>query len=495
MRALFPLLAFFFCSSAFASWERVNIDGYEVANLNGKYWTFTAKDPWKTAAQGGRTYETDFSHSSPRASSKYPVPYRSKVPAFFDVSAQVVPRTFAKSAAAILGTAAGGVAGVAGVACAVACDAIWDWASGSVPSGTEFAVNPDGVMTPLLPSETQYRSDGYRYSIRNYPQFNTPSADLTCSNFASYWNTSGTGSSNTLISAKPASQRTLCRIEYNTSGSTVLRTVTYDMLSHADTVCLPGMYIHSDGHCSSTVPTDHYSLSEFEDHLRSYAERSWDAAAAKAAAQTASVGYPWTNDAEGEITVTGPSTVPVSEQTTTTQTRVDQGTTNESSSGSDSATKTTTRTTSAKNTYDGNRVSTTTVTTIITNIINNNTGGSSSSTTIIEDDDPPEEDIVDSPVPDLPELYKQKYPDGLTGVVSQKVAAIKATPLFQLPNQLMGNLPNTGSCPSWTLDLNLASWASLGIWNIGADCSVWAFGKVCIIIGALLLARALITGG
>jgi len=135
----------------------------------------------------------------------------------------------------------------------------------------------------------------------------------------------------------------------------------------------------------------------------------------------------------------------------------------------------------------------TTTTTTITNNVTNITNIVNETTT--EKDEAPEEAPTDTPFADLPDLYKQKYPDGLIGVLRTQTAAMKATPLFQLPMQLMGDLPQTGQCPSWQLDLSLASWASFGTYNVGADCAIWDFAGWVIVISAFLLARQLIFGG
>jgi len=122
----------------------------------------------------------------------------------------------------------------------------------------------------------------------------------------------------------------------------------------------------------------------------------------------------------------------------------------------------------------------------VTNIVNNE---------VKETDDTPDDPPTDTPFADLPELYKQKYPDGLIGVLRTQFTAMKATPLFQLPTQLMGDLPETGQCPSWQVDLNLTTWANFGTSTIGADCAIWEFASWVIVISAFILARALVFGG
>lgn len=100
----------------------------------------------------------------------------------------------------------------------------------------------------------------------------------------------------------------------------------------------------------------------------------------------------------------------------------------------------------------------------------------------------------DTDLPALPKLYEPKYPEGFKTLFQQKVDAIKATPLFQLPQLLAPNLGDSGGCPAWSLSLNVGirNW---GTFDVSVPCFVWQFLRVVTLIGALLLARALIFGG
>ena len=101
---------------------------------------------------------------------------------------------------------------------------------------------------------------------------------------------------------------------------------------------------------------------------------------------------------------------------------------------------------------------------------------------------------TDTPLGDLPKLYERKYPEGITGVWQQKAAALKASPIFTLAASLMPTV-NAGQCPTFTVPLEFASWASYGDGDFSPPCSVWAFGRIVIMVSALLLARALVFGG
>ena len=269
-----------------------------------------------------------------------------------------------------------------------------------------------------------------------------------------------------------------------------------------------------NGVCNGTVPNLEKSLeSVFEEN---FVNKPWNADFASIAAATIAMGIVrdgslFTDDMD----IVGPNAVPLGETTGTWPVNVLPGTTTPAPAGhtgpTEPATVTQKTTTTAKNTFNpssssssgtatssgsGPSMTTTTeklTTTSITNNITNTTNIVNQSTE--KSEDPPEEEVKDTPLGPIPDLYKQKYPNGLKGVVTQKIAILKTTPLFSLPMQLMGNLPDTGNCPSWQLDLNLATWANFGTHNIGADCSVWQFASVVVLISAFILARALVFGG
>lgn len=111
----------------------------------------------------------------------------------------------------------------------------------------------------------------------------------------------------------------------------------------------------------------------------------------------------------------------------------------------------------------------------------------------------PKEDlgtISDTPFGPIPKLYERKYPDGIKGVWRDKIAAIKAAPLFNLVGSLMpANIASSGTCPAFMIPVNFGKWGEYGNLDFSPPCMVWDFGKVIIIISALLLSRRLIFGG
>jgi hypothetical protein len=121
------------------------------------------------------------------------------------------------------------------------------------------------------------------------------------------------------------------------------------------------------------------------------------------------------------------------------------------------------------------------------------------STTVVttNPDKPTSQDDVsfnDTPLPAKPTLYTKKYPDGMTGVWEAKKTALMNSPLLGLVHSLMPNIGDGGTCPSWTVDLNLGL-GNFGTGDVSVPCSLWPVLKIIVICSALLLARALIFGG
>lgn len=193
-------------------------------------------------------------------------------------------------------------------------------------------------------------------------------------------------------------------------------------------------------------------------------------------------------------TVTGPATTPGQTSSTTNA----DGTT-------------TTNTTTNKFNYSGDTITnTTTVVTTNNNPVTNVTTTTTTNTTNptsekSEPSDPcltnPDRvgcaklgSITDANLPGKPVLYTPKFPNGLSGVWDSRISAIKATPLFSLPANLMPNVASGGTCPVWMLPLNVGI-RDFGSYNVAPPCFIWDFGKFVIIVSALFLARRLIFGG
>ena len=273
----------------------------------------------------------------------------------------------------------------------------------------------------------------------------------------------------------------------------------------------------SGNQCNGTTATIEKPLERvFEDNI---VNKPWETKYAEMAAQAIANGiYKIGGDIYTDGTsldITGPYSVPIGQTTGTWPVNLVPGTTTPAPAGhtgpTEPGTVTQTSTTTAQNTFrpgssgstgsgsssgPGASMTTTQKTETKTSITNNITNVTNIvNNEVKETDDTPDDPPTDTPFADLPELYKQKYPDGLIGVLRTQFTAMKATPLFQLPTQLMGDLPETGQCPSWQVDLNLTTWANFGTSTIGADCAIWEFASWVIVISAFILARALVFGG
>lgn len=102
---------------------------------------------------------------------------------------------------------------------------------------------------------------------------------------------------------------------------------------------------------------------------------------------------------------------------------------------------------------------------------------------------------ADQSTPDHPKLWEKKYPDGLAGVWSEARAAFLNTDIGRLAPKLMpDNIPTNGVVPVWNLSLDVGI-ANFGVHDFSPSPMVWGWAKIFVILGALLLARALIFGG
>lgn len=124
-----------------------------------------------------------------------------------------------------------------------------------------------------------------------------------------------------------------------------------------------------------------------------------------------------------------------------------------------------------------------TETTTITNITNSVTNITTTETKV-ENGDVPAEDkedysFSDTSMPPVPELYEQKYPDGLTGVWNAKKPDISSTQFWQGVKQMFPSF-GSGSCPSWSMGFNILPSVSLGTHSLTVPC--WIFQAIGLII-------------
>ncbi len=113
------------------------------------------------------------------------------------------------------------------------------------------------------------------------------------------------------------------------------------------------------------------------------------------------------------------------------------------------------------------------------------------------EDDKTDEDwdisFQDSEFPAVTPFYEQKYPEGLAGVWQDARTKVDESHFMAF---LQSFIPQfSGSCPSWSMSFEIASWASFGTHSFGNLCYVFDFVKVIILVTALFTARAITFGG
>lgn len=112
-----------------------------------------------------------------------------------------------------------------------------------------------------------------------------------------------------------------------------------------------------------------------------------------------------------------------------------------------------------------------------------------------QEDESPEEQYTfdDTAFPEVEPFYEQKYPDGLEGVWNQKRQEFENSEFMRF---LGGFVPSfTGTCPSFGLQFNIASWANFGSFDFFSLCYVFEFIKIILMVTTVFTCRALIFGG
>lgn len=506
MKKIIIAFSLLFSVNAFAIDQMYNWGGLEFVT-SGNVTHVHPASPESTRLRGG--WVVEFPEDQPEIRAKHQLPYKNKggAGAVIEVRPKVDPsKVAAKAKDAIKAGAAGlasggGYLALASITCTLLCDAaieaLKDWGVDNL------LPQDDGSYHVQVPGDFP-RSEGVKYCIGGSIRY---SQDKCYGGFGYpvYYDR---------VSALNALYQ-LCEREYPGGCSIVGDQVSYPFHKGrpsyrpltpfpADLECPRGWYVTADG-CSPQASAGSAPLYDYV--YGKYTGKGWSHHWAKMTAKVIEEGGNVFTYGTS-VGITGPALVPLAVTEKKTGVRLLPNTTTIAPSTYDgpteSGTQTETTTTSAKNVYQsapfgqntGPSVKTSTQAQTVTTITNNVTNVTNIvNETTTETDEAPEETVSDSPMPDLPELYEQKYKDGLTGVVTAKIAELKQTPLFQLPNSLMGDLPSSGQCPAWQLDLNFASWANFGIHSIGADCAIWDFAALVVLISAAILCRALIFGG
>ena len=105
----------------------------------------------------------------------------------------------------------------------------------------------------------------------------------------------------------------------------------------------------------------------------------------------------------------------------------------------------------------------------------------------------PEYTFTDSPMPEVPSFYTQKYPDGLSGVWDDAKADFEQSEFMDFLHSFVPSF--SGTCPTWSMSFSIGNMASLGSHDFANLCYVFDFIKVCMLLGAVFLSRSLIFGG
>lgn len=188
-------------------------------------------------------------------------------------------------------------------------------------------------------------------------------------------------------------------------------------------------------------------------------------------------------------TLTGPATAAGPSTTRTTST-----------SNPDGTTSTTTQNTTTNYTfnYGSNYFDTSTTTTTTTSKdglpVSTETQQDTTTPTDTPEPEPePDYSFSDSPMPDVPSFYTQKYPDGLSGVWNDAKSGFEQSDFMTFLHSFVPSF--SGTCPTWSMSFSIGRMVSLGSHEFANLCYVFDFIKVIMLLGAVFLSRALIFGG
>ncbi len=100
---------------------------------------------------------------------------------------------------------------------------------------------------------------------------------------------------------------------------------------------------------------------------------------------------------------------------------------------------------------------------------------------------------ADPAMPTVPELYKQKYEDGLTGVWNDKKDEFMNSDFIQSIKSMAPDGLDSGSCPTWTLGFDMGI-ANYGEQTLPFPCWLVPFLKAVVMLTAAFTARKIIWG-
>lgn len=372
------------------------------------------------------------SNAEPKINTQGKLPYSTKPGAStgpLKVSSKISPQKFGKVAGdilkgAITGAAGGGkigaVASIAGVACSYYCQDLKDLLS---PSDiTHYRLNEDGSVDLLSKSSDNPDfppSDGFQYT---YSRNGVTASGLTPYSACVSFSTPFAASYNQTVTAISIVGTTFdhCRLDTKKSNGASDYWITAPTKKPSS--CPVGHKVDlSTGKCFEPAD-DRYTVrswQELDQLFGGYAANInlWNGSRAPHLAANLAPKYDILDDTQ-PVSVTGPSSAPISETVTRESVNLSPGTNTPVSPGhtgpTDSGTRTITKTTTAQNTYSGDTMTTTTVTNTTTNITNNITNNTTNVGTSTEETDkaPEKEKPTCEENPDSLECAELDTPEG-----------------------------------------------------------------------------------
>ena len=436
---ILPLITFLFLlsQSAFAQNAEIPFSGgrpqveYKQTGNTYQWKPVTGKMPSQGVVYGS---SHGVSNAEPKINTQGKLPYSTKPGAStgpLKVSSKISPQKFGKVAGdilkgAITGAAAGGkvgaVASIAGVACSYYCQDLKDLLS---PSDiTHYRLNEDGSVDLLAKSSDNPDfppSDGFKYT---YSRNGVTASGLTpysaCVSFSVPFAASYNQTVTKISIVALGSLLHDCRLDTKRSNGSSDYWLTSPTKTPSS--CPVGHKVDlSTGKCFEPSD-DRYTVKswqELDQLFGGYAANInlWNGSRAPHLAASLAPKYDILDDTQ-PVSVTGPSSAPISETVTRESVNLSPGTNTPVSPGhtgpTDSGTRTTTKTTTANNTYSGDTMTTTTVTNTTTNITNNITNNTTNVGTSTEETDkaPEKEKPTCEENPDSLECAELDTPEG-----------------------------------------------------------------------------------
>jgi len=470
-------LILLFCADSYAVTRKTVNHGQSKASvINGGGASF--QTPSGDAAYFGQDYVDEHTAGSrfttndnPTGSTRDDIKAKQKVPVKPTIT--VNPK---KAAKAVVSGMRGGVPGIIASA---AASAIIGAVDGVIEDG---AVKVPTTLT-IPPS-----SPGDYYWTRSGSPTQYPTAMATCEGIRSN-NYPTSQTRNIRITGYIDTNRWGCRFEvyFPTSGNWM---DTSNYVYRQGAACPAGStFDTASGSCTATAfidPSDSHWITMEDwasvrdsDFVRDMVRASCEGSISPSSCYEDMADW---GNLQGPSSQTGPAQV-----TTTTKTNPD-GTTS-------------TTTTTTQNRYEYNfgpnyyNYSTTTKTTQNTDgvVTETETTDGSPEDTPTQEEDSSDYSFDDTDFPEVPSFYEQKYPDGLEGVWQQARADVDQSAFMQF---LQGFVPSfSGSCPSFGLGFNIASWANYGTIQFSSICYVLDFVKIILLVTALFTFRKVTFGG